>query len=53
MDKRAQSMLEYTLLIMLVTAAFVSMNLYIRRAVNARLHNVDLELNPDIIVNQS
>ena len=47
---KAQSALEYALLIIVVAAAFVAMNLYLRRAVNARLHNIELEINPGIII---
>ncbi|MCX5714622.1 MAG: hypothetical protein NT033_07450 [Candidatus Omnitrophica bacterium] len=47
---KGQSALEYTLLIITVASAFVAMNLYIRRAVNARLHNIELEVNPGIMI---
>lgn len=47
---KGQSALEYTLLIIAVASAFVTMNLYIRRAVNARLHNIELEVNPGVII---
>lgn len=47
---RAQSILEYTILIITVAAALMAMNLYVRRAVNARLHAVEQEINPPIIV---
>jgi hypothetical protein len=47
---KGQSALEYTLLIITVASAFITMNLYIRRAVNARLHNIELEVNPGIMV---
>lgn len=50
--KRAQSVLEYTLLIITVAAALMAMNVYIRRAVNARLHNIELEMNPGIMIQQ-
>ena len=45
-----QSILEYSILVIVVAMAFISMHLYIRRAVNARLHNIELEINPGIIV---
>jgi hypothetical protein len=48
--RRAQSVLEYTLLIITVAAAFIAMNVYVRRAVNAKLHNMELEINPPIMV---
>ncbi|MFA5118826.1 MAG: hypothetical protein WC695_08265 [Candidatus Omnitrophota bacterium] len=44
-------MLEYALLIITVAAVFIAMNLYIRRAVNARLHNMEIEISPPISVN--
>ena len=47
---KGQSALEYTLLIITVASAFITMNLYIRRAVNARLHSIELEVNPGIMV---
>lgn len=49
-NKKAQSALEYTLLIITVAAAFIAMNVYVRRAVNARLHNIELEISPPISV---
>jgi hypothetical protein len=50
MKTKAQSIIEYTLLIITVASAFIAMNLYIRRAVNARLHNIELEINPPVII---
>lgn len=49
-NKKGQSALEYALLIITVAAAFMAMNLYVRRAVNAKLHNIELEINPPISV---
>lgn len=48
--RRGQSILEYTVLIMTVAAAFLAMNLYMRRAVNDRLHDIDREVNPGIAI---
>lgn len=48
--RKAQSLLEYALLIITVAAAFMAMNLYVRRAVNARLHNIEIEMNPPIVI---
>ena len=48
--KKAQSVLEYTLLILTVVAAIITMNLYVNRAVNARLRSVELEINPPVII---
>ena len=50
--KKAQSVLEYTLLILTVVAAIITMNLYVNRAVNARLRSVELEINPPVIIQQ-
>lgn len=47
---KGQSVIEYTLLIITVAAAFMAMNLYIRRAVNWRLHEIESEINPPIII---
>ena len=52
-NKKGQNALEYTLLIMTVAGAFMAMNVYIRRAVNARLHNVELEVSPPVIIQQN
>lgn len=49
---KAQSILEYAILIITVATAFMAMNLYIRRAVNARLHNMQLEMNPSVPIIQ-
>lgn len=50
---RGQSVMEYTILIVTVVAAFIAMNVYMRRAVNHRLHTIELEANPGVqIVNQ-
>lgn len=51
-NKKSQSVIEYTLLIITVAAAFIAMNVYIRRAVNARLHNIELEMNPPVLVQE-
>jgi uncharacterized membrane protein SpoIIM required for sporulation len=47
-----QGVIEYTLLIITVAAAFMAMNYYVRRAVNDRLHSAELEMSPDIVVEQ-
>lgn len=47
---RGQSALEYTLLIITVVSAFLAMNVYVRRAVNDRLHSIELEISPGISV---
>jgi len=47
---RAQSILEYTVLIITIAGAFMAMHLYVRRAVNARLHNIEQEMNPPVMI---
>ncbi|MDI6758184.1 MAG: hypothetical protein QMD94_00690 [Candidatus Omnitrophota bacterium] len=44
MIKKAQSLLEYAMLIGTIAAAFIAMNIYINRAVNAKLHNIESEI---------
>jgi Flp pilus assembly pilin Flp len=46
--RKAQSILEYTLLVVVVSAALMAMHKYINRALNARLKQVQLELNESI-----
>jgi len=45
LNKRSQSIIEYTLLVIVVTSALLAMYPYMRRAVNAKLKNIQLELN--------
>jgi Flp pilus assembly pilin Flp len=44
-DKRAQSILEYAMLIIVIATALMVMNTYIQRAITARLRQVHEELN--------
>lgn len=44
-NKRAQSMIEYTVLIAVIAAALLAMHQYINRAMNARLKQVQQELD--------
>jgi uncharacterized protein (UPF0333 family) len=44
-NKRAQNFLEYTMLIMVIVAALIAMQQYIQRSVNARLKQVQQELD--------
>lgn len=44
-NKRAQSILEYTVLIAVISAAILAMQQYIQRAMNARLKQVQVELD--------
>lgn len=43
-DQRGQSILEYALLVAMVSAALLTMNTYIQRAMNARLKTIQQEL---------
>jgi uncharacterized protein (UPF0333 family) len=43
--KKAQSFLEYVILILVITAALIAMFPYMQRAINARLKQVQLELD--------
>lgn len=42
--RKAQSVVEYTILILIVAAAVMAMSVYINRAVNARLKTAQDEL---------
>ncbi len=44
-NRRAQNVLEYTMLIIIVAAALVAMTTYVMRAMNARLIQSEDELN--------
>lgn len=44
-NKRAQSFLEYTMLIMVIAAALIAMQQYLQRSMNARLKQVQQELD--------
>jgi len=44
-QKKAQSFLEYTMLILVVTAALIAMYPYMQRAINARLKQIQVELD--------
>lgn len=43
--KKCQNVLEYSLLIMVIAAALMAMQKYLRRAFNARLKQVQEELD--------
>lgn len=42
---KAQSMMEYTVLIIALTTALIAMSTYVQRAMNARLKQIQVELN--------
>jgi Flp pilus assembly pilin Flp len=43
--RKTQSILEYALLVMVIAAALMAMQKYVRRALNARLKQVQEELD--------
>jgi uncharacterized protein (UPF0333 family) len=44
-NKRGQNFLEYTMLVMVIVAALIAMQQYIQRSVNARLKQVQQEMD--------
>lgn len=44
MRKKAQSVLEYAVLVAVVATAFIAMTQYVNRAINARLKQVQEEI---------
>lgn len=44
----AQSVLEYAILIGVVSAALITMSLYIRRAIQANLRTVEDQINAEV-----
>lgn len=46
-NKRAQSTLEYAIIIAVVAAAFVAMHAYVQRAVQANLKHLEIQLNEE------
>lgn len=48
-EKLAQSILEYTILISVISAAFIAMYVYFQRAINARLEDLKQEYNPQAV----
>ena len=46
--KKAQSILEYAILIAVVTAALISMSLYVRRAIQANLKTIENQINSEV-----
>ncbi len=49
MKNRAQSILEYVIIISVVAAAVVAMQIYFKRAVNARLEELKQEYVPKVV----
>lgn len=48
MKNRAQSIIEYVIIISVVAAAVVAMQIYFKRAVNARLEELKQEYVPKV-----
>ena len=48
--RKGQSILEYAILVVTVAAAFMAMNVYFNRAVNSRIHDLNTEIDPPIVV---
>ena len=46
--RRAQSILEYSILIAVVTAALISMSLYVKRAIQANLKTIENQINAEV-----
>jgi len=44
-NKKAQSFMEYTILVIVISAALIAMQQYIQRSINARLKQVQVELD--------
>ena len=45
-------MIEYAVLVATVAAAFIAMSVYINRAVNNKLHDLEVETNPPVFVRE-
>lgn len=43
--KKAQSTIEYAILVAIVAAAFLAMRVYVQRAVQANLKMIELQIN--------
>lgn len=51
--RKAQSIIEYAVLVAAIAAAFVAMQMYVRRSVSGRLKAIESELNEPIVLNNS
>jgi len=45
MTKKAQSIIEYALLVAIVAAAFMTMNVYVQRSVQANFNVIEEQIN--------
>ena len=48
--RRAQSIIEYAILLTVVSAAFIAMYTYLQRNVQARLKQVESEINEPVYI---
>jgi Flp pilus assembly pilin Flp len=46
MKPKAQSIIEYSILIAVVAAAFIAMHTYVQRALQTNLKRIDSQLSP-------
>ncbi|MFC1675086.1 hypothetical protein ACFL1K_04305 [Candidatus Omnitrophota bacterium] len=46
--RRAQSTLEYTLIIAVVAAAIMTMTVYVQRSINANLKTIEDQVNAEV-----
>jgi uncharacterized protein (UPF0333 family) len=44
-NRRAQNFMEYTMLVIVIVTALLAMRQYIQRSINARLKQIQTELN--------
>ena len=47
--RRAQSTLEYSILIAIVSAAIITMHTYVQRAVQANLKTLEQHINAEVV----
>jgi Flp pilus assembly pilin Flp len=47
---KAQSMIEYSVLIALVSAAIVSMTIYVNRAVKGKMKHIESQVNEPVVL---
>lgn len=47
---RAQSIIEYAVLLTVVSAAFIAMYVYLQRTVQARFKQIESEINEPVVI---
>lgn len=50
---RAQSLIEYSVLIALVSAAIVSMTIYVNRALRGKMKHIESQVNEPVVLKTS